>query len=109
MLVVMGILHFAVPGPFIKIVPRFLGNRRFWVYASGVAELTAGGLVLSSRPDVRRLGGWLAAATIVAVYPANIQMAVDAGAPISVPAAAAWLRLPLQAPLVAWALRVARR
>ncbi len=60
-------------------------------------------------PRTRRIGGWLAALTIVAVYPANIQMAVDAtrnGSKLA--AAAAWLRLPMQFPMLARALRCTR-
>ena len=54
------------------------------------------------------VGGWLGAATIVGVYPANIQMTVDAGRPESVEDVAVWLRLPMQFPMFAWALRQAR-
>jgi uncharacterized membrane protein len=102
----MGTLHFVVPGPFMRIVPPALGRPRFWVYLSGVAEIVSGALLLS--PKTSRLGGTAAAATIVAVYPANIQMALDAGLPRTTKALLIWLRLPLQAPLVAWALRHAR-
>ena len=106
LLLFMGVLHFVVPKPFMRIVPPFLGNARLWTYASGVAELLSGGLLLSSR--TRNLGGWAAAATIVAVYPANIWMAVDAGKPNNPAAIGAWVRLPFQFPLIAWALRIAR-
>jgi uncharacterized membrane protein len=56
LLLVMGVLHFVVPAPFMRIVPPALGNPRFWTYASGVAELVSGGLLLSERR--RHLGGW---------------------------------------------------
>jgi uncharacterized membrane protein len=107
LLLFMGVLHFVLPKPFMRIVPPFLGAPRFWTYASGVAELVSGGLLLSTR--TRNLGGWAAAATIVAGYPANIWMAVDAGRPDDPAAVAAWVRLPFQVPLVIWALRIARR
>ena len=106
LLLVMGVLHFVLPKPFMRIVPPMLGNARFWTYASGVAELVSGGLLLSTR--TKNLGGWAAAATIVAVYPANIWMAIDAGTPDNAEAIAAWVRLPFQVPLVLWALRIAR-
>ena len=106
MLIVMGALHFVVPGRFAEIVPRALGRPRFWVYVSGVAELASGALLLDRR--TARAGGIAATATIVAVYPANIQMAIDVGPPKDPGAALAWLRLPLQFPLIAWALRNAR-
>ncbi len=106
-----GIAHFVVPGAYARIVPRVLGHPRFLVYASGVAEMGAG--LLLALPRTRRLGGWMAAVLLVAVFPANVQAAMDGGvlgrgqAPDS--EVAAWLRLPLQVPLVWWALREARR
>ena len=106
MLVTTGVLHFVAPRPFMAIVPRALGRPRFWVHASGVAELVSGLLLLDRRTE--RVGGAAATATIVAVYPANIQMALDSGAPTDAKAVFAWLRLPMQLPLIAWALRHAR-
>jgi len=107
-MVTAGILHFVIPDAYARIVPRGLGDARAIVYASGVAEAAAGVLLTSSR--TRRLGGWCTAAVLVAVFPANVQMALDArsdGGAVQV--AVAWLRLPLQVPLVLWALRHARR
>ncbi len=102
-----GSLHFVMPKLFMRIVPHVLGHERFFVYASGVAELTCGALLLSDR--TKRLGGALTAATMVAVFPGNIQMAIDTGPPwTSLYAAGVWLRLPLQVPLIAWALRARR-
>lgn len=107
LLVVMGILHFVVPGPFERLVPRWLGSPRVWVALSGAAEIVCGAGLLPAR--TRRIAALGAAATLVAVFPGNLQMALDAGAPKSMSSLAAWLRLPLQIPLVAWALRYTRR
>ena len=102
-----GVLHFAAPKPYDSIVPPALpGSARTWTYVSGVAELViALALVV---PRFRRLGGLLAALLFIGVFPANVQMAVDyqrAGKPL--PARlVAFGRLPLQVPLVLWALRV---
>ena len=102
-----GVLHFAAPKPYDSIVPSALpGSARTWTYLSGVAELVvAAALVV---PRFRRLGGLLAALLFVAVFPANVQMALDyqrADKPL--PARLiAFGRLPLQIPLVLWALRV---
>lgn len=107
MMLGIGILHFVVPGVFERIVPRWFPWARQAVLWSGVAEVGSG--VLLAVPRTRRLGGWLAAATIVAVYPANIQMAVDATRKGDRPAmVATWLRLPMQFPMLARALRCAR-
>lgn len=100
-----GIWHFAAPTGFRAIVPRFLGSPAFWVAASGIAELAcAAALAL---PRTRRAAGWACVALFVIVYPANIKMVVDAtdghGS-----ALIAWLRLPLQVPLVLWAAYIAR-
>lgn len=107
MLVGIGVLHFVAPGPFERIVPRWVPNRRAAVLWSGVAEVGAGALI--AVPRTTRIGGWLAAATIVAVYPANIQMSVDAWRGGSTAAkVATTVRLPVQFPMVARALRLAR-
>ncbi len=102
----MGILHLAMPGLFERLVPRWLGPARLWVAVSGAAELVCGAGLLPTR--TRRIAAWGAAATLVAVFPGNVQMALDAGSPKSMSTLALWLRLPLQIPLVTWALRYTR-
>ena len=106
-----GALHFVIPRSYQRIVPRFLGHAPLLVAATGVAEIGAG--VLLAVPATRRLGAWLSVVLLVVVWPANVQMALDGGLPgAGFPAGSAvvaWLRVPLQAPLVVWALRQARR
>lgn len=104
-----GVAHFAFPAEFDRIVPTWMpGSPRTTTYASGVVELAVAVLLASrSRP---KLAGYLAVATFVAVFPANVQSAIDGGIKGAPPpfdsAIAAWLRLPLQLPLVwlAWRL-----
>jgi uncharacterized membrane protein len=104
-----GIAHFVRPAGFDAIVPPQLGPPRPWTYASGAAELVcAAGLII---PGTRRLAGWASAALFVGVFPANITMAADAwpsrhDRPGYV--AGTLARLPLQIPLVSWAVSVAR-
>ncbi len=110
MLAGVGTLHLIHPKPFDHLVPEALGNPRLWTYGSGAAEIT--GAALLAHPRTRRFGGWWAAALLVAVFPGNVKAALDGGmrgapAPLD-SAAVAWLRLPLQVPLVTWALRHAR-
>src|SRR4029077_2522913 len=73
MLLGMGTLHFAAPTPFDAIVPAELpGSQRFYTYASGMAELATGALLLSSR--TRKFGALSAVALFLAVFPANVNM-----------------------------------
>lgn len=103
-----GAMHFLRPRHFDRIVPTGLPPRTTTL-ASGVAELAiAVGLAV---PATRRAAGLAAAALFVAVFPANVTMARDLlDSPRSTRASrlVAVARLPLQAPLVAWALRVGR-
>lgn len=106
-----GTVHFLIPSSYERIVPRLLGHSRALVLVSGAAEVAAGLLV--AVPRTRRVGAWLAVGLLVAVFPANVQMAIDgglpgAGFPLGSPVVA-WVRLPLQVPLVLWALSHARR
>ncbi|WP_197523004.1 DoxX family protein [Actinokineospora pegani] len=102
-----GTLHFVIPKQFDSLVPRQLpGSKRLWTQLSGVAEATVALAV--ALPRTRRLGGLLAALLFVAVFPGNVKMAVDyqrKGRPLPAKAVA-YGRLPLQWPLVAWALNV---
>jgi uncharacterized membrane protein len=110
MLLGSGVLHFAVPKPYDGIVPKSLpGNARTYTYASGVAELGIGaGLLI---PRYRRLSAGLAALIFIAVFPANVQMAVDWWRSEKIPMAlkiGAILRLPLQIPMVTESLKARR-
>lgn len=102
-----AVAHAVTPAFFDAIVPPQLpGTRRFWTYASGVAEGAVASAV--AVPRTRRLGGYAAAALFVAVFPANVTMALDWSDKPVRQRAIAYGRLPLQVPLVLWALRVAR-
>jgi uncharacterized membrane protein len=101
-----GVLHFARPGPFVAIVPRSLSHKRELVYLSGAAELL--GAAMMAVPATRRMGGMFAAGVLVGVFPANVSMAVGSGRKSPWYRAVLWGRLPLQAPLVLWALRSGR-
>jgi uncharacterized membrane protein len=101
-----GVLHFVVPKMFDQIIPRPLGRPRFWTVTSGMVEIACG--VLLANRSTERIGGAAAAVTIIAVYPANIKAALDAGPPTNPVAAFTWLRLPMQLPLFRWAVRHAQ-
>lgn len=106
-----GVLHFLVPGFYRRIVPHVLGHEQEIVALSGAAEIICATMLML--PRTRRAGGFLTAALLVAVLPANVQQAVDGlpyapAGPLSSPALL-WLRLPLQVPLILLALSAARR
>ncbi len=103
-----GVAHFVVPKGFDAIVPRALpGSARFWTYVSGAAEI--GVAVGVARPQTRRVSATLAAALFVVVFPANVQMAIDYASRPAPEFAVSLIRLPLQIPLIWWALRVRKR
>lgn len=99
-----GALHFVKPRPYVAIVPDALPRKRALVYASGAAEIAGGAGVLAA--PTRRAAGWWLIATLLAVFPANVNMALNAGR-FRVARSLLWARLPLQALLIAWVWRVA--
>lgn len=107
-----GTVHLVRPQVFEPIVPHVLPRKRELVYASGVAELACAAGMLTQR--MRRVAGMASAGILVAVFPANVQMAVDAQREITrkgstrrrqIVRGVAMARLPLQVPLIRWALR----
>jgi uncharacterized membrane protein len=93
--IVGGALHFVIPRPFESFVPLRLGRwRKELVVGSAIAEIAGGIAVLPDR--TRRFARWWLLATLVAVYPANISMALNSKNYPDIPAPALWARLPLQ-------------
>ena len=102
-----GVMHFVSPRFFDDIVPGWMpGPARTTTYVSGVAELTAAALVANRR--TARVGGLVALAVFIGVYPANVQMTMDAGKPETAQEWAVWIRTPLQIPMFLWAWKVSR-
>jgi len=98
-----GVMHFLAPRGFIRIVPTFLPAPAALVLVSGVFEILGGvGLLV---PPTRRAAAWGLVALYVAVFPANVNMAVNhiGFGRHPGPAWRSWARLPLQALLIAWA------
>lgn len=108
-----GTMHFLRPRFFEAIVPPAIASRKREVVAiSGAAEIAGAALVLP--PVSRRLGRWWLLALLLAVFPANIHMAVNPeqirGLDMrKIPRWALWARLPLQPLAMAWVWRVTRR
>ena len=115
MLLITGAGHFIVPAPVDALIPTFLpGEPRLWTYLSGLAEITIALALLAplskkiAGKSIRLWGAYGALALFLAVYPANINMAIqwsdrDMPEPLF-----AYARLPLQFGLFYWAWALAK-
>jgi uncharacterized membrane protein len=108
-----GTMHFRDPWFFVQIMPPYLPWHWGLVYLSGAIEILLGVLLLV--PATSRLAAWGVIALLIAVFPANVHMAV-AHVQFDPPPAwgqptplMAWLRLPLQAVLIWWAWLYTRK
>jgi uncharacterized membrane protein len=97
--VVAGIYHFVNPKLYLKIMPPYLPWHLQLVYISGVIEIVLGILLIPE--GTRPLAAWLLIALLIAIFPANIQMAIDFYQRKNPALWMALLRLPLQ-PLLIW-------
>ncbi len=97
-----GLNHFRAPEFYRAMMPPWLPAPDLLIYASGVAEILGGLGVLI--PATRRWAGWGLIVLLIAIFPANLHLALnDAPLPgVNVPAWVLWARLPLQAVLIAW-------
>ncbi len=96
-----GINHFRDPDFYVRMIENFLPWPLELVYISGVFEAQLGVLLLV--PRYSRDAAWGLIALLIAVFPANIYMALEPDKFPRLPAWTLWLRLPLQGVLVAWA------
>jgi uncharacterized membrane protein len=104
--VVAGINHFISPKIYLGMMPPWLPAPELANVVSGAAEI-AGGLGLLSR-RFRRTAGWGLIALLVAVFPANLHVALQGHMPgLNVSPLILWLRLPFQPGLIAWVWWVA--
>jgi uncharacterized membrane protein len=105
-----GALHFVIPRSYEAIVPEPVPAKEA-IAVSGVAEILGGLAVL--HPATRRLGRWWLLALLIAVFPANVHMAINPerikGLDLNrVPRWALWARLPLQPLAMVWVWRATR-
>jgi uncharacterized membrane protein len=107
--VVAGLGHLLKPRIYESIMPDYLPARRELVYASGVAEAVGGLGLLHRSPKVRRGAGWWLVATLIAVFPANVHMALHPERYPQLPKAGLYARLPFQLVFITWVLSAARR
>jgi len=115
MLLITGAGHFIVPGPVDQLVPPFLpGDPRIWTYLSGVAELVIALMLLAplakkiAGKSIRLWGAYSAFLLFMAVFPANINMAIQWSSRDMPEPLFAYIRLPLQFGLFYWAWALAK-
>ena len=97
----LGTLHFTHTRAYVGIMPSYLPAQRELVLISGAAEIAGGAGVLV--PATRRYARWWLIALLIAVFPANVHMALHPDR-YGIPAWALWLRLPFQL-VFAWLVR----
>ena len=96
-----GINHFLNPDFYVRIMPPYLPAHLQLVYLSGVFEILGGVLVLV--PRVRGVAGWGVVVLLLAIFPANVHMALSPELFPDTSAVALYVRLPFQALFIAWA------
>ena len=99
--VVAGTMHFVSLDAYVKIMPPYLPWHLELVYISGVAEIALGALMLLRRWQA--VAGWGMIALCVAVFPANLHMALHPELFTQFSPQGLLFRLPLQAVAIAWA------
>jgi uncharacterized membrane protein len=92
--IVAGTLHFTHTRTYMAIMPDYVPRHRESVLISGAAEIAGGVGILF--PGTRPLARWWLLATLAAVFPANVHMALHPERYRAIPPWALWLRLPVQ-------------
>lgn len=99
-----GVMHFLRPEFYQPMMPPYLPWHGFLIFLSGVAELGLGAAVLV--PSLRKLAAWGIILLLIAIFPANIHIALY-NVPVFGNAEGAgiwnWVRLPFQGVLILWA------
>lgn len=104
--VVAGLNHVLNPAFYLRIMPPYLPWHRALVFVSGVLEVVGGVALLI--PRWRRAAGLGLALLLVAVFPANLHMAMNVELFPAIAPGVLYGRLPLQAVFIAWALWATR-
>lgn len=99
-LVLQGINHFVLDAEMARWIPSWLPAPLLMVHLSGIAEILLG--LALFLPRLRRLTGWGIVALLIAVFPANLEMALHPEPLPQVPVILFWIRLPLQLLFVWW-------
>lgn len=106
-LVPAGVYHFINPSFYLKMMPPVLPSHLFLVYLSGFFEIALGIALLI--PKFARAAAWGIIALLIAVFPANVFMALNTELFPEYRPQIIYLRLPLQLLLIAWAFWFTRK
>ncbi len=102
--IVAGVAHFVAPHLYDPMMPDWLpaASHRPLIYLSGLAELAGGIGVFTTH--FRRAAAWGLIALLIAIFPANLHVALNpaAGEAFGPSQTVLWLRLPFQAAFIAW-------
>lgn len=101
-----GLYHFINPAFYQRMMPPYLPWHLFLVYLSGCFEVAFGLLLFVQK--YTRFAAWSLIALLIAVFPANVHMALNPQLFPDISPVALWLRLPLQALFIAWAYWLTR-
>ena len=96
-----GLNHFFSTAFYLHIMPSYLPYHLMLVYLSGLFEIILGIMLLI--PKLSQLAAWGMIALLIAVFPANIQMAFNHELYPEYNPTTLWVRLPLQIVLIGWA------
>lgn len=104
MYVAAGVAHLQMPDAYLKMMPPYLPWHLELIYLSGIAEIVCGVGVMI--PSTRKRAAWATIALLIAIFPANVHVAL-----YDVPLFGArdgagllnWVRLPFQLVLIGWA------
>ena len=99
-----GIAHLVNPGVFEALIPPVLGNESLWILGSGIAEIAAALGILTKQEWAPKF----TALILLIIWVGNWWYAIDVTFNLEsswVLTLGAWLRLPLQIPLIQWAMR----
>ena len=102
-----GANHFINPAFYTRMMPGYLPWHAELVAISGVAEIALGAMLLVPRFQV--MAAWGLIALLIAVFPANVNMTMHPELYPTMSPTALWIRLPIQALLIAWAYWYTRR
>ncbi len=107
MFILAGINHFLKPEFYLPMMPPYIPYHELMVILSGIAEIVLGLLLFI--PRFSRLAAWGLIALLIAVFPANLHMALHPEQFPDVPQLGLWFRLPIQGVMLWWAWLYTRK